>query len=53
MYDDEGPNMVAILDMARNMELTEEQAEGMMADIKSFMNGIIFEVLEEMDLSPE
>jgi hypothetical protein len=53
MFDDEGPNMLAILDLARNMELTEEQAEEMMTQIKNYMNGLVFEILGEMDLSPE
>lgn len=53
MYEDEGPNMVAILDMARNMELKEEQADSMMNDIKNFMNGLVFEILGEMDMPPE
>lgn len=45
LHEEEGPNMVAILDMAKQMELTEEQVGDMMSNIKRYMNTLMIEIL--------
>jgi hypothetical protein len=45
LHEEEGPNMVAILDMAEQMELTEEQVGDMMSNIKRYMNTLMIEIL--------
>lgn len=52
MYEDP-PNMVGILDLAREAELPEEAAARFMGDIKQYMQGIMGEILNDMDMSNE
>jgi hypothetical protein len=45
--------MVGILDAARQLDLAEDQVAAMMGDIKNYMNGLVLDIMGEMDMSPE
>lgn len=47
------PNMVGILEIAKEAGLEEEMANTMMGDIKNYMNSLIMEILESLEMSRE
>jgi hypothetical protein len=47
MHAEGGPDMVAILDMAGSLDLPDDVIGQWMHDIKSFMNGLIMEILND------
>lgn len=53
MLHESPPNMVGILGLAKEIGLEGEMAEKMMADIKNYMNSLIMEILESMEMSQQ
>lgn len=45
--------MMALMDMGRELALTEDQINGFMSDIKQFMMGLIMEIMQEMGMGPD
>jgi hypothetical protein len=50
MYENP-PNMVGILGLAKEAELPEDAAAKFMDDIKQYMEGIMREILGDMEMS--
>jgi hypothetical protein len=53
LHDDEGPDMAAVMDLAGQLDLPEEAQKQMMEDIRNFMDGLIREILDKMNMNPE
>lgn len=50
IYEPEGPNMMGVLGLAHELDLTKDQADKIMGDIKNYMNGLMMEILTEIEM---
>lgn len=53
MYEESGPNMGVVLDMAEELGMTEEQGARVMTDLKSYMNDLMREIMKEAGMPNE
>ena len=47
MYEEDGPNMSQVLDMAEELGMTEEQGARVMGEIKQYVNDLMREIMFE------
>jgi hypothetical protein len=53
IFEEGGPNMLGVLNLADEIDLAPETAEKFMGDIKYFMRSLIEEILRGLDMRPE
>ena len=45
---DDPPNMAGVMDMAQQLDISEENKKMMMRDMRDYINGLIADILDSM-----